>query len=272
MEKFWKTLTFLFAQFRVIDLVDIALVSILIFYFIRFIRERRASKLAIGVIFIIGLLILSELLEMMALNLLISNIVQVGIVAILIIFQPELRSVLEDVGGSPFKTIRHAFDHGKNKGNVYLESIKEICEAVTDLSKTRTGALIVIERSTPLGEIIETGTVVDAKIGVSVLKNVFFNKAPLHDGAVVIHNNRLYAAGCFLPLSVRNEEKESEDVKRLGTRHHAALGMSENSDALVIVVSEETGTISLAVEGALHRNLDYTKLMQELIELWGGKK
>jgi diadenylate cyclase len=134
-----------------------------------------------------------------------------------------------------------------------------LCEAVQELSRESTGALIVIERNTPLGDIIKTGTVVNADIGVAMIKNIFYNKAPLHDGAMVIRNQRVHAAGCFLPLSTKDDI-----IKNLGTRHRAAIGMSENSDAIVIVVSEETGTISLAVDGKLRRNYDYSSLKKEL--------
>ncbi len=138
------------------------------------------------------------------------------------------------------------------------------CEAVQELSRDSTGALIVIERDTPLGDIAKTGTVVNADIGVALIKNIFFNKAPLHDGAMIIKNQRVYAAGCFLPLSTKEDI-----IKDLGTRHRAAIGMSENSDAIVIVVSEETGTISLAVDGKLRRNYDYSTLKKELKHILG---
>jgi diadenylate cyclase len=135
---------------------------------------------------------------------------------------------------------------------------------VTELSRDYTGALIVIERSTPLGDILDKPktTIVNADIGVSILKNIFFNKAPLHDGAVIIRNNRVYAAGCVLPMTERRDV-----LKDLGTRHRAAIGMSENSDAIAIIVSEETGTISLAVNGELRRNYDYNTLKQDLTVL-----
>ena len=261
MDKFWKTLTFLLAQFEIIDLIDILLVAVLIYYFVKFIRDRRASKLAIGVCFVMALLLLSEVFEMRAMNFLISNIVQVGVVAILIVFQPELRSALEKVGGSSFKTLKHTVAP-KEKETAKTDSIANICQAVSELGREYTGALIIIERSTPLGDIIKTGTVVNADICVSMIKNIFFNKAPLHDGAVVIRNNRVYAAGCFLPMS-----QNDDIIKDLGTRHRSAIGMSENSDAVVIVVSEETGTISIALNGELRRNYDYNTLKQELTSL-----
>jgi diadenylate cyclase len=261
LEKFWKTLAFLLAQFDLIDFIDIILVSVLFFYFVKFIRDRRASKLAIGVCFFFVLLLLSEVFEMRAMNFLMSNIVQVGVVAILIVFQPELRSALEKVGGSSFKTLKHTVSP-KEKENAKSETIDNLCQAVSELGREYTGALIVIERSTPLGDIIKTGTVINADVGVSMIKNIFFNKAPLHDGAVVIRNNRVFAAGCFLPMS-----QNDDIIKDLGTRHRSAIGMSENSDAVVIVVSEETGTISIALNGELRRNYDYNSLKQELTSL-----
>ncbi len=267
MEKFWNTLSFILKRFEFVDAIDIFLVSVIIFYFIKFIRERRANKLAFGVVLVLMLLFFSELLDMRAMNYLISNIVQVGVVAILIVFQPEFRSALEEVGGNSIKTLKHTVsskEKEKMKENAKNDSITSICQAVTELSRDYTGALIVIERDTSLtiGDIIKNGTVVNADICVSMLKNLFFNKAPLHDGAVIIRNNRIYAAGCILPNT------DNKDIqKELGTRHRAAIGMSENSDAISLVVSEETGTISIAVNGELHRNYDYNTLKQELTSL-----
>ena len=232
--------------------------AIIIFYIVKFIRDRRASKLAMGVFLIVILMFISELLNMRALNFIFSNLVQVGLIAIIILFQPELRSVLEKFGGVSFiKTISES----KNT-SLKHNAITAICEAASELSREYTGALIVIERSTPLGEIIKTGTVINADVNVSLLKNIFFNKAPLHDGAVIIRGGRICAAGCFLPMSTNDDI-----IKDLGTRHRSAIGMSENSDAIIIVVSEETGTISLAIDGQLRRNYDYNTLKTELSNL-----
>ncbi len=263
MDNFINTLNYLIEQFTPIDLLDILLMSIVIYFVVKFIRDRRASKLAIGVCLIIAMLIISEVLNMRAMDFLLSNIVQVGLIALLIVFQPELRSALEKVGGTSFKTLKHTVvpkdrEHGKT------DAIVNICQAVAELSQEYTGALIIIERNTPLGDIIKTGTVINADICVSMLKNIFFNKAPMHDGAVVIRNNRVYAAGCFLPISTNDDI-----IKDLGTRHRSAIGMSENSDAVVIVVSEETGTISVALNGELRRNYDYNTLKNELALLLG---
>ena len=250
-------------QFRFIDIIDIILVSIIIFYIVKFIRERRASKLAIGVVIVLGFLIVSKIFEMKAMGFLLSNIVQVGLIALVILFQPELRAALEKVGSSSFKTFKNTIS--KEKEIAERDSIVNICQAVSELAREYTGALIIIERNTPLGDIIKTGTTINADICVEMLKNIFFNKAPMHDGAVVIHNNRIYAAGCFLPMS-----KNDDIIKDLGTRHRSAIGMSEESDAVVIVVSEETGTISIALNGELRRNYDYNSLKHELSGLLGA--
>lgn len=263
LERIWNALSFIFKRFGLADAIDIVLVAVLIYYFVKFIRERRAGKLAAGVLCVFGLLLFSEIFDMYAMNFLISNIVQVGVVAILVVFQPELRSALEQIGGNSVKTLKHTVSI-KDKEYSHAEALSNICQAVTELSRDYTGALIVIERSTPLGDILDKPktTIVNADISVSILKNIFFNKAPLHDGAVIIRNNRVYAAGCVLPMTDRHDI-----LKDLGTRHRAAIGMSENSDAISIIVSEETGTISMAVNGELRRNYDYNMLKQELTAL-----
>ena len=263
MEKIFNNIKFLIGQFRFIDIIDIILVSIIIFYIVKFIRERRASKLAIGVVIVLGFLIISKIFEMKAMGFLLSNIVQVGLIALVILFQPEFRAALEKVGSSSFKTFKNTIS--KEKEITERDNIANICQAVSELAREYTGALIIIERNTPLGDIIKTGTVINADICVEMLKNIFFNKAPMHDGAVVIHNNRVYAAGCFLPMS-----KNDDIIKDLGTRHRSAIGMSEESDAVVIVVSEETGTISIALNGELRRNYDYNSLKHELSSLLGA--
>ncbi len=242
---------------RFIDYCDIIIVAVLLYLLYKFVRNRRAGKLAVGILLLLFAFLISQVLEMHALSFLFSNIFQVGLIALIVLFQPELRSMLEKVGAEPLKGIKNI---SEQKTSPELNAmINELSEAVCDMSKVKTGALIVIERSTKLGDIIKTGTVINANIECSLIKNVFFNKAPLHDGAAIITGTRLYAAGCFLPLSSNNEI-----VKDLGTRHRAAIGMSENSDAVVIVVSEETGTISVAVNGELKRNLDYNSLVNQL--------
>ncbi len=263
MEELFNNIKFLIGEFRFIDVIDIFLVSVIIYYIVKFIRERRASKLAVGVVIVLSVLIVSLIFEMRAMSFLLSNVVQVGMIALVVLFQPELRAALEKVGSTSFKTFKNTIS--KEKEIAKSDNIANICQAVSELAREYTGALIIIERNTPLGDIIKTGTVVNADICVEMLKNIFFNKAPMHDGAVVIHNNRIYAAGCFLPMS-----KNDDIIKDLGTRHRSAIGMSEESDAVVIVVSEETGTISIALNGELRRNYDYNSLKHELSSLLGA--
>ena len=244
-----------------VDVVDILIVSVLFYYVIKFIRDRRAGKLAIGVVFLLIFQIIGEIFNLIAVRFIMQNVFQVGILAIIVVFTPELRSMLENVGVESLKGLKSI---GEQKGTHTLNNmINDICEALCDLSNDRTGALIVIERSTKLGDVIQTGTIINADMTPFLLKNIFFNKAPLHDGAVVIRDLRIYAAGCLLPVSLN-----TDIIKDLGTRHRAGIGMSETSDAVVLIVSEETGTISTAVKGKLKRNLDYTTLKMELEDLF----
>ena len=237
------------AAIKIVDVIDIFLVAFLFYWLFKFMWGRRAGKLLVGIVFLLALLGISILLNMRALNFILKTIFSVGIVAIVIVFQPELRSALEKVGieSLNLKNLKGKLDADVNSN--LRKSISEICNAAGDLSKTRTGALIVFERTTRLGDVIRTGTTVDALASSFLVGNIFFNNAPLHDGAVIVRNGRIHAAGCFLPLSENNEIG-----KQLGTRHRAAVGMSENSDALVLVVSEENGIISVAQDGRLRRN------------------
>ena len=244
---------------RIIDILDIIIMSIIIYYAYKFIKTRRAGKLAIGLVILLLVFIISDVMKMYGLRFLLSNIFQIGLIAIVILFQPELRAALEKMGAQPLRGLKTISE--PKAGNVSA-MIANVCSAVTGLSETKTGALIVIERLTKLGDIEKTGTTFNADPNAVLIKNIFFNKAPLHDGAMIISNNKIVAAGCFLPLSQRDDI-----VKDLGTRHRAAIGMSENSDAIVIVVSEETGTISIALDGELKRNFDYSSLKNQLYAL-----
>lgn len=242
------------------DIVDIIIVSVIFYYAYRFVRDRRAGKFAVGILLILLVYILSKVCGMLALSFLIEGVIQVGMIGIIILFQSELRAALEKVGGTSF--IARSKKKDKKHLSETIKCIDSVVEAVSELSSEKTGALIIFERSTKLGDVIKTGTIIDAHPGTYMIKNIFFNKAPLHDGALIIRNNRLYSAGCFLPLSIN-----PEIVKDLGTRHRAGIGMSENSDAVVVIVSEETGTVSLAVDGHLTRGYDNVTLKRELIKL-----
>jgi diadenylate cyclase len=186
-----------------------------------------------------------------------SNTITIGVLSFIIIFQPEIRRALEHIGRSAFNE-RHLTEDEHTMEKI----INEIITAVDNLSKTKTGALIVIERATRLGETISTGVKIDAIVSSQVLENIFVVNTPLHDGATIIRSDRIISAGCFLPLTTNKNVDKS-----LGTRHRSAIGISENSDAIVVVVSEETGTISLAVNGSLTRNYDKDKLRDILFRI-----
>lgn len=252
----WSIIYTQLRSISVSDVIDIALVAAVLFGVYKFIRERRAGKLAVGVAILIAIQLLSDALNLMTMSFILKNVFQVGLIALIIVFQPELRSALEKMGSEPLKSLKSI---GEGKPTSASATIKELCDAVTDMAVDKTGALIVIERSTKLGDIIKSGVVVNSDISSFLLKNIFFNKAPLHDGAVIIRGDRIYAAGCVLPLS-----SNTAIIKDLGTRHRAGIGMSENSDALVIIVSEETGNISVADGGEFKRGYNYRSLRREL--------
>ena len=265
MEYIMPVLSYLWNIIRsitIIDIIDIAIVAFVFYYVYKFIRERRAGKLAAGILILLLVLLLSDVLKMHAMQFLMQNVFQVGVIAVIIVFQPELRSALEKVGAEPFKSLRSIGESKAGESSQTIAMITSLTEAVCDMSLDKTGALIVIERTTKLGDIIKSGTIINANPTAFLIRNIFFHKAPLHDGAMVIRDNRLYAAGCFLPLSTNGDI-----IKDLGTRHRAAIGMSENSDAVIVVVSEETGTISIALEGQLKRNFSYNTLKSELVSL-----
>ena len=250
-----------FSQIGVMDVIDILLLTVVFYYIYRFVRDRRAGKLAIGLLLIMGIMACSEIFHMRAIQFVFKNFYQVGITAIIIVFQPELRAALEKMGGAAPLTSLKGLGGGENRDMVALtHAVDNLCEAVCDLSLDKTGALIVIERSTKLGEYIKPGDEINATLSPMLVRNLFFNKAPLHDGAVIIRDMRIQAAGCLLPLST-NEEID----KNLGTRHRAGLGITEVSDAVVIIVSVETGIISMACGGELKRNFNYKSLKKELL-------
>ncbi|MBR5527533.1 MAG: diadenylate cyclase CdaA [Clostridia bacterium] len=242
------------------DILDIAIVSVIFYYTYRFVRDRRAGKLAVGILLIILAMFISNILEMKVLSFLIENVVQVGVIGVVILFQSELRTFLEKMGGTSIISGRNKKD--KRRLSHTVRCIDAVVEAVSDFSAEKTGALIIFERTTKLGDVIKTGTVIDAEASPFLLKNIFFNKSPLHDGALVIRGNRFYSAGCVLPLSMN-----PEIVKDLGTRHRAGIGMSEDSDCVSVIVSEETGIVSIAVDGKLTRDYDSVTLKRELVTL-----
>ncbi|GAA0716309.1 diadenylate cyclase CdaA [Clostridium malenominatum] len=237
--------------------LDILAVSYIFYKCYSLIRETRAEQLLKGIIFIIIFIPISKLLHLETLYWILSNTITIGVLSFIIIFQPEIRRALEHIGRSAFND-KHILEDEKTTEAV----IGQIIEAIMNLSKDKTGALIVIERLTGLGETINTGIKMDAIVSSALLENIFVVNTPLHDGATIIRNDRIISAGCFLPLTSNNSLNKS-----IGTRHRAAIGLSENSDAIVIIVSEETGTISLAFNGKLTRNYDRDRLKLVLTKI-----
>ena len=248
-----------FVGFRLIDVLDIIIVAYLVYKILGFIQETRAQQLVRGLVVLGIVFFLSDFLKLYLLNWLLRNFVTMGLFALVVLFQPELRRGLEQLGR---RNIVSGQFRSLDKENA-IEVVKEIVAAVDDFSATRTGALIVFERETMLNDIIETGTIVDARISVRLLGNLFYEGSPLHDGAVIIRGDRIHAASCVLPLT------EKKNIGRnLGTRHRAGLGVSEVSDALVIVVSEETGVISVAENGNFRRFMDLKSVEKILLGVY----
>ena len=258
----WETLVAIVKNIELRDIIDMLMVIYLIYKALQLVRETRAMQLLKGLLLLVALYVVVNTLELGTMRYLMQMIFQFGVTALLIIFQPELRRMLETVGRAKLSNINvfnlgHVDDQARRMQ--WDSAISAICDAANSLSRTETGALMVIERTTKLGEIIKTGTVVDAVPSVELIGNLFFVNSPLHDGAMIIRDGKIYAAGCYLPLS------ENYEISRdLGTRHRAGLGMSENSDAIVIIVSEETGIISVAHNGVLTRNYTSATLSQLL--------
>ncbi|MCY0887390.1 MAG: diadenylate cyclase CdaA [Alicyclobacillaceae bacterium] len=244
-------------NFNVLNILDILIVAFVLYRVLLIVRGTRAVQLLKGVIVILIATALSSALHLQALNWLLNKIITVGFFAIPVVFQPELRRALDQLGrGGFFSFSEHQTTEGVAK------TIDEIVFAAVQLAKTRTGALIVVERKTGLSEYVETGTALGARVSSALLLNLFVPNTPLHDGAVMVRGDEILAAGCFLPLT---ENRELD--KQLGTRHRAALGVSEQSDAVSIVVSEETGGISVGVDGSLVRFLSENSLRQLLKDL-----
>lgn len=247
---------------RFADIADIFIVAVAVYYFIMMIRGTRAVQLVKGIFVVVAVYMLSSVLALHTLNYILSALVQVAMFGVLIIFQPELRNLLEHMGrlkiGNMLGVALDITDERKELEGV----ISGIAKAASDMSWSRTGALIVIERRTRLGEYMNSGTLMNADVSCELLKNIFTPNTPLHDGAVIIRENKIITAGCVLPLTA-NTNLASE----LGTRHRAGLGLSETSDAVVVIVSEETGKISIAVNGSLTRNLNEITLKKALMKL-----
>ena len=246
--------------FGIKDLIEVIIIAGMIFLAFHLLKGRKAGALVTGLVVLAGLSVLSHILNFNVLYKLFSTILGSGLLVIIIIFQPEIRDALEKIGNGSLKGIM-SFSDRKRKKEQHINAIENICSAVAELSRESTGALIVIERSIRLSDVVKMGVVIDANVNDLLLRNLFVNRAPLHDGAVVISGDKIVAAGCFLPLTQRVDLDSS-----LGTRHRAAMGMAERSDAVVIVVSEETGRISIAHDFSLIRNIGVMELRQFLHE------
>ena len=250
---------------RISDLIDILIVSVIVYYLINLIRETRAMQLVKGIIFLFIAFFLSQWLKLNALNYILGGAMQIGAFAVIVIFQPELRNLLERMGRFKVgRIIDFASDTTEDDLHRVIDSI---AQAAANMSATKTGALIVMERATRLGEYISTGTMLDANVSSGLLENIFVPNTPLHDGAVIIRNNKIVTAGCLLPLTANNNLSRD-----LGTRHRAAIGLSEVTDAVIIGVSEETGKISIALNGSLTRNLSRESLAKALKKIMSQKQ
>lgn len=253
----WATIK----TFEFKDAIDIIVVAVILYYLMKLLRQSRVGQLLKGVVILLLAYGISSIFHLTMVNYILKALFEFAIIILVVLFQPELRQALEKLGHN--KTLKNIVTPNTNPS--FSDMIKAICDvsdACALFSNTKTGALIVFERDTILTEVADTGTYLNSDSSVALLGNIFFNKAPLHDGAVIIREGKILSAGCILPLT-KNADLNTE----LGTRHRAAIGMSEDSDSVIVVVSEENGIISIAVGGKLIRNLDRESLYQKLSDL-----
>lgn len=241
------------------DVLDILIVAFIAYKVLGFIRDTRAQQLVKGLLVLVVTFFLSDILNLYALNWILRGTMTMGIIALVVVFQPELRRGLEYVGRS--KIVKASF--GQMDKEIAKALTDEFVKAVEDFSASKTGALIILERETALADIAEMGTELNADISAQLLGNIFYEGAPLHDGAAIVRGDKIFAAGCVLPLT---ENKNLN--KSLGTRHRAGIGITENSDAIALIVSEETGIISMAIDGRLTRFLDTKTVEKTLLNLY----
>ena len=260
IREFFQNLLYQVPSIGISDIVDILVVSIIFYSLLRLIRSTSAARVARAILLLLAITLLTDVLNLYTLNWLLNKILEVGAIALIIVFQPELRRALERVGAQLHFHLLSS-ESGATTEQSAISATVQACEI---MSRERVGVLLIFERETPLDEYFKTGTIVDAQLSEQLLRNLFFKNSPLHDGAAIIENGRIKAAGCVLPLS-----NNLDLGKDMGTRHRACLGIAENSDAIAIVVSEETGIISMAKNGVLIRHFDrqslYTRLIDEMI-------
>ena len=241
-------------------LLDILCVAILIYIFFTLVKKSRAWQLLKGIVFLVVITAISGWLKLRILNFILTSIMTYGVIALLVIFQPELRRTLEQLGSNT-KFLRKFFEFNTSARDRVKDDIYKVTVAVNELAKSKTGALIVFERDIKLTDIIETGLEINSEISPQLLVNIFVPNTPLHDGAVIISNNKITAAACILPLA-----DDKNIARELGTRHRAGIGISKDSDAIVVIVSEETGSISIANNGVLIRDVKDEALKRILIK------
>lgn len=234
---------------RVADVVDVAIIAFLVYKILGLVSSTRAENILKGIVMFLLVLWLSTALELRAVSYILSHVAELGILALIVLFQPEIRQLLEKLGSRNIRGIFRTLQPRQIQGQME-KAIEQTVIACSEMSKAKTGALMVFEREISLNEMLRSGTAFDAEINSELVKNIFFINAPMHDGAMIVRNGRIVGAGCMLPLS-RNVNLSRD----LGMRHRAGIGMSENSDAVVVIVSEETGSISVAVGGMLKRHL-----------------
>jgi uncharacterized protein (TIGR00159 family) len=248
----------MFFEFGIKDIIDIALVAMMLFYIYRLMKESRSLNVFMGIlVFIVLWLLVSQVLEMKLLGSIMDKVLSVGVIGLVILFQEDIRKFLYNLGGHRrMQTFRRLFTNGDNRDKEQLkQTIMPIVMACMSMSKKKVGALIVIQRTTPLDDIVATGEHIDAAVNQQLIENIFFKNSPLHDGAMVIVRQRIQAAGCILPVS-----HDLDIPKELGLRHRAALGITHESDSIAIVVSEETGGISIAIRNEFQLRLSAEKL------------
>ena len=256
-----------FQTFKLADLLDIVIIAFLIYQLLGIINRTRAGQLAKGALLVLAVYLVANVLNMRTVTWLLNSLLQVGLLTLVVLFQPEIRRALERMGQTDqwaYRFFNKSRYNDTSLKGAWRSAIIAICDAAERFSETKTGALIVLERNTNLSEIVRTGTPVNSAVNLEVLGTIFYEGTPLHDGAAIIENGRIKAAGCVLPLS-----NNLDLGKDMGTRHRACLGIAENSDAIAVVVSEETGIISMAKNGVLIRHFDrqtlYTRLVDEMI-------
>ena len=233
---------------RFTDILDVVIIAFLVYKLLDLVRSTRAENILKGVVIFLLALWLSEIFHLYGIAYILGNMVQVGILALIILFQPEIRQILEKLGSKNIRLMR--VFRPENEITELEKAIDQTVIACSEMSRTKTGVLMVFERNINLDDIVRTGTELDCEVVSELLKNIFFVKAPMHDGAVIVRHGRIVGGGCMLPLS-----KNVNLSRDLGMRHRAGIGMSENSDAVVVIVSEETGSISVAIGGMLKRHL-----------------